>query len=439
MFQTLPGFREFYPPDCAARNYIFHRFRQITKRFGFEEYDAPLLEPLELFTLKSGEEIVAQLFNFADRGGRLVALRPEMTPSLARMIGARAASLKRPIRWCNIGENFRYERPQKGRLRSFYQMNADLLGSQNVAADGEMISLLIDLLRSFGLSAKDFQIRLSDRKLWVFHLQNLGISEPQIPAVLQIIDKMEREPAEITAQKLQQIDSACSNDILLGISELGNCHSLEELKTFFKSKKNAAIEARLNDWESLLARLSASGADKYIRIDFCIVRGLAYYTGFVFEAFECGSQARALAGGGRYDDLVKKLTAIDVPAVGFALGDVTLGNLLKEKNLLPTYAAAPQIVMIFEPATQERALSLCQQLRREQISVIFDLNESTSFSKQLRTADKCDATYALLLGQDELNNGLLTLKNLQLGTSKQLSLAELLSHFGVKSSDANSR
>ncbi|MDR2341209.1 MAG: histidine--tRNA ligase [Puniceicoccales bacterium] len=423
MRQILPGFRDFYPTSCAVRNYLLQNFRQVTRTYGFEEIDGPILEPLDLFVEKSGEEIVSQLFSFSDRGGREVALRPEFTPTLARMVAAQAATLKRPIRWCNVGEHFRYERPQRGRLRSFWQMNADLLGEGNVSADVEMIALLVAVFRGVKLGADDFVVRISDRRLWWDFLAELGLSSGQIPSILGIIDRFEREGPRELKKKLAELCPIVGSELFAAISDLRQCRTLENIKSVM-GEKNLP---RMDDWEKLLQLLDDLQLMPFIQIDLGIVRGLAYYTGFVFEAFERSEQGRALAGGGRYDDLLKKLHKTPLPACGFAIGDVTLGLLLQEKQLIPAYNAAPRVFVIFSNKTRKMALSICQDLRRSGISLCYDLHGESSFAKQLKEASKSGANFALFIGTDEVASGNFTLKNLSSGSVQTFTANELLS------------
>ncbi len=288
--ERLPGFRDFYPeplpqPDlwsAEARQYIFEKWRAAARRYGFREYDGPPLEALELFTTKSGEEIVGQLYNFRDKGQREVSLRPEMTPTLARMIAAHERSYKKPIKWFALPQLFRYERQQKGRLREHFQFNADIVGEGDPGADAELIALLIDTLRSFGLTAEDFVVRLSSRNAWhdFFSAQHgEGAAEY---AFYQIIDKLEREGPESSGPKLAA----------LGLS-------IEEVQAFIGQAKPTA------ELRQILENLEARGMREYAKVDYGVIRGLAYYTGVVFEAFDIRGEFRAIAGGGRYDNLVK--------------------------------------------------------------------------------------------------------------------------------------
>lgn len=413
MFQNLPGFRDFYPEDCSIRNHIFKIWRQSARLFGFQEYDAPVLEPLELLTTKSGEEIVTQLFNFEDRGGRAVTLRPEMTPSLARMVGAKANGMPKPIKWFNISECFRYERPQKGRLRSFYQFNCDIFGETSPAADAESIALLIHSLTSFGVNSNDFCIRLSDRNLWVYFLHTWGLNdETSISHALSIIDKMEREKPEKTLELLKQVFADKAESFFEQAKSLAKLNSLEALQNFFqKDASSPAIEKRIEDWRYLIETLNALGLIDFIKIDLGIVRGLAYYTGFVFEAFQLIGEGRALAGGGRYDNLVKKLGGPDLPAVGWAIGDVTLRDFLELKNLVPKYIDAPDFIVITaDRNTQLVALADITKIRQAGYRVEYPLKE-TSFSKQIKLASQIGARFGLIYGEDEVRDSKITIKD----------------------------
>ncbi len=301
MIQALPGFRDFYPADTAARRYVFEKWREVARRYGFVEVDGPTLESVELYKKKSGGELVGQLFNFVDKGEREVALRPEMTPTLARMVATRDRDFKKPIKWFSVASYFRYEKQQKGRLREFTQLNCDLIGEAGPAADAEMIALAIDLFRSFGLTENDFFIRVNDRNVWLDFLKGRGIAAERAPEFLQIIDKIERERPEVTAQKLAGF----------GVTR-------EELDAFL-ARPAAELGGALGTLE---ADLQARGLIQFVTFDPRIVRGLAYYTGVVFEVFDRARESRALAGGGRYDELVGTISdgAVKHPALGFRRG-----------------------------------------------------------------------------------------------------------------------
>lgn len=418
MFENLPGFREYYPERCALRNYIFDGWRDSATCFGFEEYDAPILEPLELFKEKSGEEIVGQLFAFLDRGGREVALRPEMTPSLGRLVGARQQSLKKPVKWFNIGEHFRYEKPQKGRTRAFFQFNADILGEEGVAADAELIALGIESLIGFGLRETDFVIRLSDRELWMDFLSASGLEGDQARGVLSLIDKIERQDRTTLVKQLDPYLGSRTQVFLTQVEELVNCDSVQKIREFFHKQVSSSgalsrIEKRLFEWDELLEFLRAMGLIDFLILDLGIVRGLAYYTGFVYEAFEKQGESRSLFAGGRYDGLLAKLGYTDMPASGFAMGDVVLTNLLEEKELGVDRNYAPEIFMVFGGENERNVvLADAAKLRRLNFRVEYTLRKQ-GFGKQFGLAVEKKAKVALIYGSEELKNGTIKLRNLK--------------------------
>lgn len=429
-FESLPGFREFYPDACSRRNYLFSHWRKIARAYCFNEYDAPVLEPLELYIEKSGEEIVGQLFNFEDRGGRAVAMRPEMTPSLARLIAAKANSLKRPVKWFNIGEHYRYERPQKGRLRAFYQFNVDIFGEPGPAADAELICLLIQALQSFGLTDSDFKVRLSDRDLWLLMLASEGLDEAASAQALSIIDKLERTERSKTLEKLAAILGEGAEQFLEMVERATAIRDFEALRSFVEAlplegESAAAAAKRLEDWTVLTDSIEAAGLSAHLQIDLGVVRGLAYYTGFVFEAFEASGEGRALAGGGRYDALVKKLGGPDMPAVGFAMGDVTLADLLESRDLLPEFLDAPDFVMVIGGAEERKAAQFdAAVLRSIGYRVNFPLKEQ-GFGKQFKTANQSGARFALIYGTEELAKGVVKIKDLTSGGESELARGDL--------------
>jgi histidyl-tRNA synthetase len=374
---------------------------------------------------KSGEEIVSQLFHFKDKGDRRVALRPELTPTLARMVASKANSLAKPIKWYNIGEHFRYERPQKGRGRSFYQFNADLLGETNLQADAELIALLVGIFETLGLGSNDFKIRLSDRTTWVLLLNNLGISDQERPAILNIIDKSERRKPEQTLEDLEKIIGTRSEDTFTKIEAIKKIDSIDELKEKLSSCGEEG-QKRANDWITLIEYLEGYAANNYVSIDLSIVRGLAYYTGFVYEAFEASGEGRALAGGGRYDHLVKKLSGnTDMPAAGFAIGDMTLSDCLESKGLLPNYIVSPDIYLICGPEDKRFGLTIISRCRKAGFSVSHSL-KNAAFGKQFKEAGKSGARYGLILGKDELDKNEIKIKDFRSGNEKSVPQKSLI-------------
>ncbi|MBL9216424.1 MAG: histidine--tRNA ligase [Opitutaceae bacterium] len=423
-FQSLPGFRDFYPEDFFRRQHIFRVWRQSATAFGFQEYDAPVLEPLELYTTKSGDEIEGQLFSFKDKGDREVSLRPEMTPTVCRMVGSRAGALKRPIKWFSIAEFYRYERAQKGRLRAFNQFNADIFGEAGPEAEIELIALLIQCLSGFGLAKDDFLIRLSDRDLWFFYLEALGFNDSQARGVLGAIDRYEKmgDGAFKAYTDVHGPLEDSRKQKILGFLQIKGLADLEAALAPFGSEK---LAARLADWRRVLEGLAAMGLAEFVSVDLAVVRGLAYYTGFVFEAFDRKGDLRALAGGGRYNDLVKKLGGPDLPAVGFAIGDVTTGLLLEQRGLMPAFAAAPDVyVVIGGPAERRAALADIQALRAAGVRVEYPFKDS-AFGKQFKAAAESGARLALIYGGDELARGAVKLRNLADRSERELPIAEV--------------
>ncbi len=344
-FQSLPGFREFYPEDFSRRQHIFRVWRQAATSYGFQEYDAPVLEPLELYTTKSGDEIEGQLFSFTDKGERQVSLRPEMTPTVCRMVGAKAGGLKRPIKWFSIAEFYRYERAQKGRLRAFNQFNADIFGEAGPEAEIELIALLIQCMTGFGLTKEDFYVRLSDRDLWFFYLEALDFNDAQSRGILGAIDRYEKM-GDDAFKGYVEAHGPLDDDKKARVLAFLQIKSLADLEAALAPFASEKLNTRLADWRKVLGGLGAMGLNDFVSVDLAVVRGLAYYTGFVFEAFDRKGDLRALAGGGRYNDLVKKLGYADLPAVGFAIGDVTTGILLEQRGLAPTFVNAPDVYAV---------------------------------------------------------------------------------------------
>lgn len=418
-FQSLPGFREFYPEAFARRNHIFRLWRQTAHSFGFQEYDAPVLEPLELYKAKSGDEIEAQLFSFTDKGGREVALRPEMTPTVCRLVGAKASALKRPVKWFSIGEFYRYERAQKGRERAFFQYNCDILGEPGPEAEIELISLLVQSIRGFGLGAEDFYVRLSDRNLWFYYLEALGFDEAQTRGILGAIDKYEKI-GEAAFAGYAEAHGALDEERkgrIIGFLKVKSLAALEETLAAFGGEK---IAARLADWRKLLGGLSAMGLAEFIEVDFGVVRGLAYYTGFVFEAFDRKGELRAIAGGGRYDDLVQKLGGPALPAVGFAIGDVTMGLLLEQRGLTPKFSQAADIYAVIG-GEAERAAAFADifALRAGGFRVEYPIRD-VAFGKQFKAATESGAKLALIYGGDELAKGVVKVRDLGARTEMEV-------------------
>lgn len=392
--KPLPGFRDFYPEEFAERSHIFETWRRIVRRYAFVEYDGPPLEPLDLYTQKSGEEIVTQLYNFVDKGDRQVALRPEMTPTFARMVGARAQTLRKPVRWFSMPQLFRYERTQKGRLREHYQLNVDLVGESDVMADAELLTVAIDIMREFGLTAKDVRARVSDRRLLNALLEHLSIAPSQWAAVYAVLDKIERQPPNISAEKLTAagLDDA-TRDAVLGFATL----DFAGLTALYGA--SPVVAPHVAQFARYLDHAKALGVSEWIRFDLTIVRGLAYYTGIVFELFDAVGEFRAICGGGRYDNLLASLGGADLPALGFGMGDVVLGELLRARGLMPTFSSSVEYWLTQSPAEASyphHMLALASMLRAQNRTVEYAMRPQR-IDKQFEAAKKSGAANVVVL------------------------------------------
>ena len=385
--QLLPGFRDFYPEDCALRNYVLSVWRSVAARYGFVEYDGPVLEPIELYRKKSGGELVGQLFDFVDKGERHVSLRPEMTPTLARMVASRERDYKKPLKWFCAPSFFRYEKQQRGRLREFFQLNCDILGDGSPAADAELLALLIDILRGFGLGPEDFVVRLSDRDAWLQFAQGKGVTVERLGDFLAVVDKLERSQEADNRRKLAEF----------GIE-------LEAVRAFIAEPSGEAAKL-----QGIIADLTARGLEKYVTVDLTIVRGLAYYTGLVFEVFDRNGKERALAGGGRYDGLLELMSdgKVKMPALGFGMGDVVLANLISEvphakakrDAWLAANRAAEVYVVVADEEHRTEALGVVQLLREGGWRTDFAFS-AAKVGKQFQAAETLGAQFAVVVGAE---------------------------------------
>jgi histidyl-tRNA synthetase len=416
--QALPGFRDFFPEELALRAHIFDAMRRVSRRYAFEEYDGPPLEPLELYTDKSGAEIVAQLYAFTDKGGRSVALRPEMTPTLARMVAERANGLKKPIRWFSIPQLFRYERHQRGRLREHFQLNCDLIGEPGPLGDAEVIALAVDVMRALGLGPADVRVRVSDRRMLTVLLEETGIGAARQELAFQAIDKLGRSEYGARRRALEGADAPATG--LEAIESLPEIRTWADLEMRFPMAAGAATPLR-----ECVAALDAMGLGDFIDLDLTVVRGLAYYTGTVFELFDAQRSLRAICGGGRYDDLLQRVGGVELPALGFGMGDVVLGELLKERGLAPGAPASAEVFLVgATPDDRPTLLALAHQLREAGLRVEYALG-GDKVGKQLKLADARGARYAVVLGPEERARHSAVLKDLRNGAQREVPLAEL--------------
>jgi histidyl-tRNA synthetase len=395
---ALPGFRDFYPQELAERAYIMNTWREVARRYAFVEYDGPPLEPLELYTRKSGDEIVGQLYNFVDKGDREVALRPEMTPTVARMVAARANALRKPVRWFSMPQLFRYERQQKGRLREHYQLNVDIFGSPDVAADAELLAVALDIMRALGLTHEDIVARVSDRRILTAYLRSLGVSTDAMDATYTVIDKLERTPPEVSAEKLSSAGvPAAGIEAILRIAK----STVSDVARALKGADASVVD----EFAQYQRYLDALGVGAYVQFDLSIVRGLAYYTGIVFELFDRTGEFRAVAGGGRYDTLLESLGGASMPALGFGMGDVVLGELLKAKGLMKPAEQGADVWLAADEATPlERVMREAATRRAAGQSVEYALRPQ-SLSKQKKAAQASGARQFVTLSNDDGRNG----------------------------------
>ena len=413
-FVALPGFRDAFPDALARRRRIFEAWRRVAARYGFEEYDGPPVEPLDLYTRKSGEEIIEQLYAFNDKGGRSVSLRPEMTPTLARMVAARAAQLKKPIRWFSIPQLFRYERQQRGRLREHFQLNMDIIGEAGPSADAEVIAAAVDVVRELGFGPEEVRVRLSDRRVLGEALAGrLGITEAELPGVLSALDKYERSP-DATAKALE--------------AALGSGDRATEVSRFAASLGESGpllASPAAKDLNACVASLGAMGLGDFVDVDFRIVRGLAYYTGIVFELFDAKRSLRAICGGGRYDQLIAQLDGPDLPCVGFGMGDVVLGELIGEREGAPK-APASADVFVVAVAEVDRAevLALAHALRERDVRVEYAL-KAQAVGKQLELAAARGARHAVIIGSAERETGIAVVRDLESKVESRVTLDAL--------------
>lgn len=415
--QSLPGFRDFYPDDTALRNHIMEVWRSVAARYGFEEYDGPPLEPLELYTKKSGDEIVEQLYCFEDKGGREVTLRPEMTPTLARMVASRARALKKPIRWFSMPQLFRYERQQRGRLREHFQLNMDILGEPGPLADAELIAAAVDVLRMLGFAADTVRARVSDRRLAHALLEGQGLSQQQIALAYAHIDKVERESREELVESLAKAASLDS-ETAARVMDVGAIKSLDAARAALDA---TGVDARVAEGlTECVEALQAMGLGDYVDVDVSVVRGLAYYTGIVFELFDAGRSLRAICGGGRYDGLLQALGGVDLPATGFGMGDVVLGELVKaHAEVAPQPPRLDAFLVAVTGEDVSHVLRLAHEVRDAGAGVEFAL-KLQSVAKQLKLAAARRARTAVLVGPDERASGRAVVRNLDTGEEQRV-------------------
>jgi len=411
------GTRDFYPEDMAIRESVFALWHATCMRYGFEQYDGPMFEHLELYTQKSGEEIEKQLYAFEDKGQRMLSLRPELTPTLARMVAAKGTALKRPIRWYSIPRLFRYEKMQKGRLREFFQLNLDILGIAEESADAELIAASIGMMQGLGFTKDDFTVHISSRTLLEEMFLAVGIGAEKLQPLFGLLDKRHKIPSEVFERELFGI--VASDIHAKSICEMLNVASLADLKTIGGQLPS------INKLESLFALLDCYGVSDFVAFDIGIVRGLAYYTGIVFELFDKNRNLRAIAGGGRYDKLVGLYGGPDTPAVGFAAGDVVLGEMLKEKHFSVSVPRSKVYVATFDTSDPAFAIQTAQNLRNAGISCEFSLKKC-NLGKQMEQANNARALIVIFVGGEESKAGKVKIRFMKNGDETIVAEAELV-------------
>ena len=418
MSQGVRGTRDFYPEDMRLRNWLFDHFTNASLLHGFEEYDAPVLEYEELYTRKQGEEITQQLYNFQDKGNRKVALRPEMTPSLARMVMARAGGLPMPIKWFSIPQCWRYERTQRGRGREHYQWNVDIWGTTEISADAELISVLVTFFEGIGLTAKDIVIRVSSRKVLEEVLGSLGMRGDVFAQTCVIVDKMGKLSSDVIEEQLSGLGH--DSEVIMTIQSVLGIKDMNGLQEALKDESMAVSELNF-----LFDAIDSYGISEWVEFDASIVRGLAYYTGAVFEAHDKAGKFRAICGGGRYDKLLSTLGGKDLPATGFGFGDMVIMELLAEKDLIPELVSdIDDTVIPLNSDLRNAAVMVAASLRNSGRTVDLVL-EDKKMKWVFKHAERIGAKRLVLLAPDEWSRKMVKIKDLDTGEESETSISEL--------------
>jgi histidyl-tRNA synthetase len=412
IIQSVKGTREFYPKEMALRTWLNGKIRSVSESFGYQEYDGPFLESIELYAAKSGEELVKeQSFVFPDRGGNLITLRPELTLSLARMVAQRQHELVYPLRWWSFGPFWRYEKPQKGRSREFFQWNADLIGVDTPEADAELVAVAAEFFKSVGLTSDEVKIMVNNRELMEAEIIKLGVDIEQKTRVFNLIDRRDKmSPSDWRAYALEE-----------GFTE-------NQVEGFQQILTNKELYKSSSDMMRFFAALEALGISDYVEFDARIVRGLDYYTGLVFEARDVGESARAILGGGRYDNLVGDVGGDPLPGVGFAMGDVVLPIILAEYQKLPEFNPQPAkvLVTVFNEETFDDSLCVAAELRSAGIQTMA-YPEAVKLGKQFKFADRLGMGIAVVIGPDEITQNQVQVKNLKSGEQTSVARTDLAS------------
>lgn len=413
VIRAVKGTRDYYPEEMSARIWLYDKMRQVSESFGYQEYEGPILESFELYAAKSSEEIVEkQSYVFTDRGGDKLTLRPELTPTLARMVASRQPQLTFPLRWWSFGPFWRYERPQKGRTREFFQWNIDMIGDDSPEADAELIAIAATFLKSVGLKPDEVQILVNNRELMDEQLAAIGVEESKRSEVFNLIDRRDKMSAESWAEYAAELGLTPEQT-----SKITNLIQDQDLW-----QQSQALTRTFQTLESY-------GIQEYVSFAPHIIRGLVYYTGTVFEAWDTSGEHRAIFGGGRYDNLVGDVGGDPVGGVGFAVGDLVLTLLLKQLGHLPEFGESPAPVYftLFEDSLLPQSLVLAGKLRTAGIKVTNQL-KAGKLGKQFKYADRIGAKIAIVLGPDEADNGLITVKVFATGGQETIPQGDLVKH-----------
>ncbi|KYC44602.1 MAG: Histidine--tRNA ligase [Candidatus Methanofastidiosum methylothiophilum] len=424
MFERLRGTRDFLPNEMAARKKVFSSIKKTVEEFGFFETDTPAIELFELYSIKSGEEIIEELYAFEDKGGRMISLRPELTPSVVRVLVSRAKELSFPVKWYSIPRLWRYERPQSGRLREFYQLNIDIFGSDDPRADTEVISCAIKLLCDLGFDESDIEVRISDRRMLQEFLLNIGIEKYH--DVLKIIDKREKVSQKDFKEMLLglKISEPQIKEIDAFLNSKGNF--LESIENLSSSHKEEGISQVIESLRRIAQDLNDRGFEKFITFDPSIVRGLDYYTGMVFEVHDRKREFRALFGGGRYDNLAELFGGEHIPAVGFGMGDAVLELMMRRKNIWPEEKVEIDLFIATIGNVEKEVSKILTSLRNSGYKVDFDIM-NRNLSNQIKFANKLGAKSLLIVGERDLKEGNITLRDLKTGNEAKITLEEFVS------------
>ena len=416
---TVRGMRDYYPEVYSRLDHIIKTWRKTALSYGFEEFDGPIIETLDLYRIKSGDEITGQLYNFVDKGGRELALRPELTPTVARMVAKIQSETPKPIKWFSIPRCMRYEKPQKGRLREFFQFNVDIIGEEEGLSDVDVIGVAIDSLVSLGLGPDDFVVKINNREFVSSFFHDMGVGDEDASRLYKIIDNARKVDPSTTKKQIEGL--GLTADQKRGLERYLSLKDISDLRDMEYS--STGKESLL----SLFSFIDSSGLGGYCSLDVTVVRGLDYYTGTVYEIFDRSERMRAICGGGRYNHLLKEFGGAELPACGFGMGDVVLGEILKQKGLLPEYSKKIDYFLV--RITEEELPSLLEaahKLRSKGLAVEYAYRPLV-VKKQMARASRSGAGKALILGRDELKGGKVILKDLSSGEEKRVGLEEILS------------